>query len=623
MLPPAFQTRGVNISAARERHVTIGAFRAHGQNHWLGVPRLFLTALLVLWSGWAAAQQPPEPEGPSGFTAKRAAVATKHMAAAANPLAAEAGREILRMGGSAVDAVIAMQMVLTLVEPQSSGIGGGGFLVQYDASRKGITTYDGRETAPAAATADMFLNGNGQPPPYPEARLGGLAVGTPGVLRMLELAHRDHGRLPWARLFEPAMRLAESGFAVTPRLRQLIQDNPQLREMPGTAGYFFDKDGNPRAVGDRLENPQLFETLRLIANGGADAFYRGQIARDIVAAVTDAKPQGPRGHAGRLSLADLALYRAMKRDPVCGIYRSLRVCGMGPPSSGGVTVAQTMEILDHFTLRDLSPGSLEAVHLISEASRLAFADRARYVADGDFVPVPVRALLGARYLEQRAELISPVRTMGHAEPGRVGQQVLRRGPTVDDTVEIPSTSHMTAVDAAGNVAALTSSIEGAFGSSLMVRGFMLNNEMTDFALRPMNDGVPSINRIEPGKRPRSSMAPTIVTDRQGRFVLTVGSPGAARIIPYVVQTLVATIDWRLDIQRAVSLPHHVNLNGPTELERGTPLADLAPALRELGHDVEIRPETSGLQGIMAVRRNGKVQYIGGADPRREGEALGD
>lgn len=582
-----------------------------------------LAAGFALWTTFAAAQ-PAEPEGPSGFAQKRAVVATKHMAVAANPLAAEAGREILRLGGSAVDAVIAMQMVLTLVEPQSSGIGGGGFLLQYDASRKTVTSYDGRETAPAAATADMFLDANGQPLPFPVASVGGQAVATPGVLRMLEMAHRDHGRLPWPRLFEPAMRLAESGFTITPRLHKLIEDNPQLHDMPGAAAYFYDKNGEPRAVGERLENPQLFETLRLIANGGADAFYRGQLARDIVAAVTDPKLQGPTARPGRMTMADLALYRAVKRDPVCGIYRGLKVCGMGPPSSGGIAVAETLGILDHYTLRDLSPDSLEAVHLISEASRLAFADRARYVADSDFVQVPVRSLLSSHYLQQRASLISLTHDMGHVEAGRVGEQSWMRNRGTDELIEVPTTSHMTAVDAAGNAVSFTSSIENAFGSRVFVRGFLLNNEMTDFSLRPTNSaGAPAINRIEPGKRPRSSMSPTIVTDRHGQLVMTIGSPGAARIIPYVVQTLVATIDWRLNIQRAVSLPHHVNMNGPTELERGTPLTELAPALRELGHEVDIRPETSGLHGIQVLRTGGKTQYIGGADPRREGIAVGD
>jgi gamma-glutamyltranspeptidase / glutathione hydrolase len=325
-----------------------------------------------------------------------------------------------------------------------------------------------------------------------------------------------------------------------------------------------------------------------------------------------------------MTLADLALYRAIKRDPVCGIYRGLKVCGMGPPSSGGIAVAETLGILDHYTLRDLSPDSLEAVHLISEASRLAFADRARYVADSDFVQVPVRSLLSSHYLQQRASLISLTHDMGRAEAGRVGEQSWMRNRGSDELIEVPTTSHMTAVDAAGNAVSFTSSIENAFGSRVFVRGFLLNNEMTDFSLRPTNSaGAPAINRIEPGKRPRSSMSPTIVTDRHGQLVMTIGSPGAARIIPYVVQTLVATIDWRLNIQRAVSLPHHVNMNGPTELERGTPLTELAPALRELGHEVDIRPETSGLHGIQVLRTGGKTQYIGGADPRREGIAVGD
>lgn len=596
---------------------------AGARTPWCRVRCALLAGFVALWATGAVAQQsPPEPEGPSGFTPRRAAVATKYMAAAANPLAAEAGREILRQGGSSVDAVIAMQMVLNLVEPQSSGIGGGAFLVQYDASRKAVATYDGRETAPAEATADMFLDTNGQPVPYPEARLGGRAVATPGALRLLEMAHRDYGRLPWARLFEPAMRLAQSGFVVSPRLNRLLTDNPQLREMPGAAAYFYHPDGTPRAAGERLENPQFFETLRLIANGGADAFYHGQIARDVVAAVNDPKAQGPNGHPGRLSLADLSLYHAVKRDPVCSVYRGLHVCGMGPPSSGGIAVGQILGILDHYTLRDLSPGSLEAVHLISEASRLAFADRARYVADSDYVPVPVKALLATNYLKERSELISLTHTMGHAEAGRLGAQTGRRVPDID-SVEAPSTSHLTAVDAAGNATSMTTTIEGAFGSRLFVRGFLLNNEMTDFSRQPTVNGVPSINRIEPGKRPRSSMAPTIVTDHQGRLVMTIGSPGAARIIPYVVQSLIAVIDWRLNIEAAVSLPHHVNMNGPTELEQGTSIIDLAPALEELGHEVDIRSETSGLQGIVAVHNGDKVRYIGGADPRREGEALGD
>jgi len=601
--------------------VTIGAASARASR--CRVRSVLLAGVLTLWAVMAAAQQPPEPEGPSGFAPRRAAVATKYMAAAANPLAAETGREILRQGGSSVDAVIAMQMVLNLVEPQSSGVGGGAYLVQYDASRKAITTYDGRETAPAEATPDMFLDADGQPPSsYNEARAGGRAVATPGLLRMLQMAHRDYGRLPWGRLFEAAMRLAESGFVISPRLAGLIAAEPQLREFPGAAAYFFHPDGTPRPAGERLANPQFYETLRIIANGGADAFYHGQIARDVVAAVNDPKAQGPNGHPGAMSLADLALYRAIKRDPVCVIYRGLHVCGMGPSSSGGIAVGQILGILDHFTLRDLSPGSLEAVHLISEVSSLAYADRARYVADSDFLPVPVKALLGTAYLKRRAALISLTRAMSHAEPGRLGTQT-GRIPDLDTSREAPSTSHVTAVDAAGNATAMTTTIEGAFGSRLFVRGFLLNNEMTDFSLRPSINGAPAINRIEPGKRPRSSMAPTIVTDREGRLVLTVGSPGGPRIIPYVVQALIGVIDWRLNMQEAVSLPHFVDMNGPIEVEQGTSLVELAPALEELGHEVEVKPQTSGLQGIMVERRGNKVRYVGGADPRREGEALGD
>ena len=601
----------------------------------------FHAVLLALSLAWAApvpfypalAQQAPAaaPEGPSGVAApRRAAVATKYMAAAANPLAAEAGRDILRQGGSAVDAAIAMAMVLNLVEPQSAGIGGGGFLLHYDASAKKIVSFDGRETAPAGARADMFMGANGEPVPFRAASVGGQAIATPGLLRMLETAHREFGRLPWSRMFEPAMNLAEAGFIVSPRLHELVSSDPELARMPAARAYFFDAEGKPRTVGARLENPVFFETLRLIANGGADAFYRGPIARDILAAASGPEAQLLGSdrlddqHRGRLSTADLTLYRAVRRDPVCGPYRGLTVCSMGPPSSGGVAIAQTLGILDRFTLRDLSPGSLEAVHLIAEATRLAFADRARYLADPDFIPVPVRGLLSSGYIAGRAQHISPTRSMGVAPAGQPAGRAALLELAPNDAVEAPATTHVSVVDAAGNAVALTASIEQAFGSHVFVRGFLLNNHMTDFSLRPTVNGAPAINRIEPGKRPLSAMSPTIVMDRQKRLVMTLGSPGGPRIIPYVVQTLVAAIDWRLDMQRAVSLPHFVNLNGAaTELERDTPLAALAPALETLGHKVVLNAQTSGLQGIMVVRNGVKTQLVGGADPRREGQALGD
>ncbi|MGQ0665174.1 MAG: gamma-glutamyltransferase [Pseudomonadota bacterium] len=552
--------------------------------------------------------------------AKPAAVAGRHMAAAANPIAAAAGRDILRLGGSALDAAIAIQMVLTLVEPQSSGIGGGAFLVHYEAASRGIVTYDGRETAPKAAGPDLFLDRDGKPLAFAEASVGGIAVGAPGVLRMLEMAHREHGRLPWARLFEPAIRLAEEGFAVSPRLNGLIAGDKQLRNYPAVAAYFHDADGRPLAVGSRLVNPALAATLRQVASGGAEAFYSGDVARDIVVAVetTGERP-------GRLSTADLAAYRAIKRDAVCGPYRAFLVCGMGPPSSGGVAVVQALGLLEAFDLASLAPGSLEAVHLISEASRLVFADRARYLADGDFVAVPLMGLVDRRYLAARAHLMSRQRSMGRAEPGEPeGRTLDRRLPAVDDdALELPATSHISVVDAAGNALAMTTSIENAFGSRVFVRGFLLNNQLTDFAFRPTDGERPAANRVEPGKRPRSSMSPTIVTDRERRLVLTLGSPGGARIIPYVVQTLVAMLDWGLDIQAAIGQPRHVNLNGTTELERDTGLAALAPGLRALGHGVETRDLASGLQGIAVIRLADGARLVGGADPRREGVALGD
>ena len=587
------------------------------------VRRTGLSVLAVL--GWLARALPawgqarPQPEGSSGFTEKQPAIGTRFMAVAANPLAAAAGRDILRMGGSAVDAAIAIQMVLNVVEPQSSGIGGGAFLVHYDASTKQITTYDGREMAPASATPDLFLDAHGKPLPFKEASVGGIAVGTPGVLRMLDMAHRNHGRINWARLFEPAVRIASEGFPVSPRLHKMVSEEPQLKDFAPTAAYFFDQDGKPKAVGTRLVNEPLAETLRTIAVGGADAFYTGSIARDIVAAV-----QSTGAHPGGLSLDDLANYRAVQREPICGLYRVYRVCGMGPPSSGGVTIIEALGVLDRFGIKGFAPNSVGAVHLISEASRLAFADRNRYLADADFVDVPIKGLTEPRYLRQRARLISLEQSMGKAEPGRPeGVSLELHRPPGDLTRELPGTSHIAVVDAAGNAVAMTTSIENAFGSRVFVRGFLLNNQLTDFAFTPREGERNAANRVEPGKRPRSSMSPTVVTDRQGALVLTLGSPGGARIIPYVLQSLVATLDWGLDIQAAFNLPHHANLNGPIELERHTPITALAPELRALGHTVEIKDLNSGLHGVSVVRRGEAVQLMGAADPRREGEAMGE
>ncbi len=535
------------------------------------------------------------------------------MVAAANPLAARAGVEILQAGGGAVDATIAAQLVLGLVEPQSSGIGGGAFMLYFNAASRDITSFDGRETAPAAATPALFLDATGAKMKFWDAVVGGRSVGAPGLLRMLELAHAAHGTLPWARLFEPAIRLAESGFAVSPRLNELIARDKHLKRYPATAAYFHDAAGEPLPVGHILKNPRYAATLRAVAAGGADAFYTGAIARDIVAAV-----RGAADNPGLLSEIDLAGYEAKIRPPVCVLYRGSRVCGMGPPSSGGLTVGMILGLLERFDLGKLAPGELEAEHLFVEAARLAYADRALYMADSDFVRVPVAGLIDRAYLDRRGRSIDPNVSMGKAVAGTPPEKKTeRRAP--DDALELPSTSHISIVDSLGNAVSMTTSIESAFGSRLMVRGFLLNNQLTDFSFQPEKDGAPVANRVAAGKRPRSSMAPTIVTGPYGDLRLVVGSPGGSRIINYVARAVAASLDWGMDIQTAVSRPHVINRNGAVDLEEGTAAEALKPGLEALGHEVKIRALTSGLHAI-AVTPGG---YAGAADPRREGVALGE
>jgi gamma-glutamyltranspeptidase/glutathione hydrolase len=574
---------------------------------------LWLTTLCLAGIGATEADAPRQPEAATGYTHKEAVSARRFMVASAHPLATDAGYEMLRRGGSAVDAAIAAQMVLNLVEPQSSGIGGGAFLVHYAGREHRLTAYDGRETAPAAARPERFLGADGQPVTFYDAVVGGKSVGVPGLLRALELAHRRHGRLPWAQLFRPAIRLAEEGFAVSPRLATLLAKEKYLQRQEVTRRYFHHSDGSPLQAGQRLRNPEFAATLHAIAQGGADAFYRGDIARDMVAAVAGA-PDNP----GDLTLDDLAAYRAVERTPVCGGYRGYRVCGMGPPSSGAVAVLQILGMLEQFSLRSVPPVSLMAAHLFAEAGKLAYADRGLYLADPDFVRVPVRGLLARDYLAQRASLIRHSSAMAKAQPGlpAVNTTVpLGR----DEPLELPATSHISVVDAYGNALAMTTTIEAAFGSRIMVRGFLLNNELTDFSFVPEENGRPVANRIEARKRPRSSMAPTIVFDPQGRLYAVLGSPGGSQIINYVAQCLVALIDWRLDPAEAAALPHYGSRNGPTELEQGTAAAALAESLKLLGHDVRIAEMTSGTQ---IIHRRGE-RWWGGADPRREGTARGD
>ena len=532
------------------------------------------------------------------------------MIAAANPHGAEAGMAMLRKGGSAVDAAIAAALVLNLVEPQSAGIGGGAFLLHFDGKTKEVAAYDGRETAPAAATPGLFLKADGEPMGFWEAVVGGRSVGVPGLIRLFELAHRDQGRLPWADLFQPAIELAEGGFAISPRLHKLIARDKYLKTYAPARAYFFGSDGAPLPVGHSLRNPAFARTLRALAAGGADAFYEGPIAAAIAETV-----QGAEGNPGAMTRADLAGYEAKRRDPVCGPYRAWRVCGMPPPTSGGVAVLQMLGILSHFDLAALAPGSAEAAHLIAEASRLAFADRGRFLADADFVPVPVAELLDPAYLAKRAALIDPAKSMGPAEPGLPPRQAAMPPQT-----DPPATTHLVTADRWGNVVSLTASIEGASGSRLMVGGFLLNNELTDFSFRPEAEGRPVANRVQPGKRPRSSMAPSLVLDgASGDFLLAAGSPGGSRIIGYTLKTLIAALDWNLPMQAAIDLPHVINRNGKTDLEEGTSAAALAPALEALGHEVNVRGMTSGLHGL----RKGPDGLTGGADPRREGIVLAE
>ncbi|MCI1739574.1 MAG: gamma-glutamyltransferase [Pseudomonas veronii] len=607
-----------------------------------GVQRVFsiarrhltvIAAALALVACHSPVNEPPAaPELGSGYrTDLSPRHAAQHMAAAANPLAAEAGREMLRQGGSAIDAAIAMQAVLTLVEPQSSGIGGGAFIMLWDGNR--VQAYDGRETAPAGATERLFLKPDGQPMAFTAAQIGGRSVGTPGVLRALELAHKKTGHLPWARLFEPAIRLSEHGFAISPRLHSLIAADRFIPQSPEMAAYFLNADGTPKATGTLLKNPALAAVFKRIAEEGPDALYHGPIADEIAR-----KVQGHR-NAGSLSEADLAGYAAKERAPLCTDYKRWKICGMPPPSSGGIAIAQILGTLQALQARDprlaiapmtplksASPAGLEptpeAVHLIAEAGRLAFADRALYVADADFVPVPVAGLVAPDYLAQRAALIGE-RSLGIAQPGQPAGIQVAYAP--DRSPLRISTSQVVAVDDQGGAVSMTTTVESAFGSHLMVQGFVLNNQMTDFSFIPEENGQPVANRVQPGKRPRSAMAPTLVFDRHsGELLAALGSPGGSQIIEYVSKSLVAMLDWQLDPQAAISLPNFGSRNGATELETGLFSPALKQALRDKGHALSEIEMTSGIQAIVRTRdAQGKVLLSGGADPRREGEALGD
>lgn len=575
---------------------------------------------------------PPDlPEAASGLSAKPGWSFRHQAVAAANPLATDAGAQVLRAGGSAVDAAVAVQLVLTLVEPQSSGIGGGAFLLYTDGTR--VTAYDGRETAPAAADERLFLQADGTPMAFSDAVVGGRSVGVPGTLRLLAQAHRDHGRLPWATLFEPAIRLAEDGFAVSPRLATLLAGEPHLRRHPAAAAYFY-PGGEPLAAGSRLRNPALAAVLRRVAVEGADAFYAGPVARSIVDAVRT-HPINP----GRLTEADLAGYRVVVREPLCSDWRRWRLCGFPPPSSGHLAIAQTLGLLDaagatgtaDTALVDGRP-SADWLHTYTEAARLAFADRAQFVADPAFVAPPGTgwaSLLEPAYLRERALLIGP-RAMPSAPAGRPGGAHSAWAPQAEQPEY--GTSHLSIVDAQGHAVAMTTTIEDQFGARLLVDGgtglpggFLLNNELTDFSFTPTDtQGRPIANRVEPGKRPRSSMSPTLVFDREtGALQMSAGSPGGALIIHFTARTLLGTLAWGLDAQRAIDLPNFGTTGGPLLLEAGRFPASTVEALTARGHTVRELPMTSGLQAIERRAGPGGSVWFGGADPRREGVVLGE
>ncbi len=595
---------------------------------------LFLSFALLLGLGGCAA--PPSassasvpllPEGASGLTAKPGWSAQRFMVAAANPLATEAGYQVLKAGGSALDAAIAVQMVLTLVEPQSSGIGGGAFLMHWDG--RAVQAWDGRETAPAAADERLFLLPDGKPMPFQQAVVGGRSVGVPGVVRMLEQAHRAHGQLPWAQLFVPAIRLAEEGFAVSPRMHTQLLAEQALKATPNAAAYFYGADGQPHPVGHRLRNPALAQVLKRLAAEGSAALHTGTVADDLVRRVRE-HPTNP----GRLSASDLAGYRPVVRESICTEWRAYRVCGFPPPSSGHLAIMQILGMLD--ALGPEAPGpsadgpaSAPFLHRYTEAARLAFADRGQYVADPDFTPAPGgrwASLLDPAYLRSRAALMG-AQSMNTAQPGRPpGVERLSHAPQPHQPEF--GTSHLSIVDGQGRALAMTTTIEAVWGSRILSDGgtglpggFLLNNQLTDFSSAPSDaQGRPIANRVEPGKRPRSSMSPTLVFDRRdGRLIMSLGSPGGAAIIHFTAKTLLGTLAFGLDAQRAIDLPNFGSFNGPTVLEKSRFDAATIEALKARGHVVQEIDMTSGLQ---AIERRG-TGWFGGADPRREGVVRGD
>ncbi|MES2677664.1 MAG: gamma-glutamyltransferase [Pseudomonadota bacterium] len=538
--------------------------------------------------------------------------AKKYLISTSSEMASQVGKEILAKGGNAIDAAIAAQMVLNVVEPQSSGIGGGAFVLYYDAKTKTTKYFNGRETAPKAANNKIFLDQAGNPKAFNDVVRGGLSVGTPGLLKVLKEVHNKYGKLSWEELFEPAIMIAKNGFPMDERIQVIAKNVAYLKDFNGFAALYLKPDGTPKDLGTIITNPALAETFNTIAKKGIEPFYSGKIAEDIVAAVKNS-PTNP----GYLALEDLKNYQIKEGELICGSYRvKYKVCSMPLPSSGGVALLQILGILENFDLAKLKPSSVEAVHLISEATRLGYADRNKYVAD--VADVPVDKMLDKEYLKQRAALIDLKKAMSEAKAGEFAD--VKTSYKIDKkAVELPSTTHLSVVDSEGNAVAMTSSIEYYFGSVLNVDGFVLNNQLTDFSFVPEIDGKPVANRLEPGKQPRSSMSPTFVFDENNNLIMVVGSPGGPRIIQFVLKAMIAYLDWGLDIQKAISLPNFVVLNDTIELEKRTDLENLKSDLEKMDHKVKIADLVSGIHAIV-IKPEG---LEGGADPRRAGVAIGE
>ena len=549
-------------------------------------------------------------------TATAADLPRKHVIVASHKLATDAGLEMLRKGGSVIDAAVAAQAVMGLVEPQSSGIGGGTFLVMWNAKTKRVETYDGRETAPASATPDMFMK-DGKPMSYPEAVLGGRSVGIPGTIAVLALAHQEHGRLPWNTLFDPAIKLAEEGFPVGPRLAMLIERDQGIPLVPATAAYFR-PNGKAPQVGEIIKNPDYAATLRDIATKGADGFYKGRIADAIVNAVSTAQHS-----AVKFTLEDLSGYKPKKRPPVCGTYRTYKLCTMGPPSSA-LTMLQALKMMERFNVAKLDPASVQPIHLMTEALRVAYADRGAYIADPDFIRVPTQGLLGPKYLTSRSLMLSLEKVVDRTtiKPGRpVGATLILNQLANPDRAR-PGTAHISLIDDRGNALAMTTTVEGPFGSRLMAGGFILNNQLTDFTFEPTTDGRRTANAPQAGKRPMSSMTPTIILDNKGRLFAVVGSPGGGRIIPYVTKAVMGLIDWNLSMADAVALPNTTGRAATTEVEQNRTPDTIVEGLRALGHDVKVTDYGIGPSGLNSIRVT-KDGFDAAADPRREGTVGGD